>query len=98
MKLKNDTNLPLWINQSQNVACSRKGVNVWVEILKEIASPIPAKSQAIDNFPLSHLKWKNHRIRLAGETSSPSLPHRHRSLYVSHFTVVLTTAQAISDT
>lgn len=50
--------------------------------MKEMASPVPAKSQPLHNFSLPHLKWKNHRSgrsRLAGETSSSSPPHRSPS-------------------
>ncbi|KAI7748633.1 hypothetical protein M8C21_012433, partial [Ambrosia artemisiifolia] len=40
-----------------------------------MASPVPAKSQPLHNFSLPHLKWKNHRGRLTGDTSSSSPPH-----------------------
>ncbi|KAK9056285.1 hypothetical protein SSX86_027375 [Deinandra increscens subsp. villosa] len=43
-----------------------------------MASTVPAKSQPLHNFSLPHLIWKNHRSRLAGETSSSSSPP-HRS-------------------
>lgn len=54
---------------------------------KSMASPVPAKSQPLHNFPLSHLKWKNNHQRQrssSGSVSRNSSSSPHRSPLFSH--------------